>query len=244
MDNDLIPDDPAGPGLDRGRVDDAIYQPFNPAPMEFGPGGDGLPSPKIASSLPLAPPLSAHTLICLGDTSEFVIRDRWGEVRATFKPEKVHRAAGGAYFVTLEEAIGAGTPWLLIVRRVDPRTLRLVVQPKRPQCNFLAQQMVDFQDNTEHQMVERLCTARRDEESFFLSLRDSQVHACELRSPRDSASDRRLEEFNEIKMSLGQERLAATGEEFDVDKALAREKERAGSAGGQSYGIFGDRKDS
>ena len=222
-------DEPEGRGLDRTRIDDSVHEAFNPAPMVFGRGPDGLPSPQLPAELPLAPPLALGTFVCLGDTSEFVIRDRWGDVVARFKPELVERADGGEYWVTVENALLARAPLGRVLRAAFDGLLagRVRVEPVRPQCRFLAQQMSDFQDAPEHQSVERLCTARRDSESFFVGLRDTQVHACELREPRDPGSLMRLERFNLVKIKLGRERVEQTGEKFDVDAALSRAEERA-----------------
>ena len=239
------PEVPAGPGLDRHRADDGVYQPFNPAPMSWGKDpADGLPSPEISPSLPLAPPLSPETLVCLADTSEFVLRSRrWGEVVGRFEPHAVKRAPNGDYFVAIEVAIESGAPLLDILRAFDIRTARVRVEPKRPQCRFLAQQMTDFQDEAKHQFLERLCTARRDDERFFLGLRDSQMFACELREPRDRVSEERIEKMNEVKIMLGRERTAEQGGGFDVDKALAQKVQEAEKEGLTESSIFGDRKE-
>lgn len=112
------------------------------------------------------------------------------------------------------------------------------MEPLRPQCKFLAQQMVDFGADNTRQVLERLCTARRDDESFFVGLRDTQVHACELRSPRDLASEGRIRILNETKIALGKERLKEESEKFDVDKALEEGRDEALRSGVRLDGIF------
>jgi len=209
------PDDPPGVGIDRHRADEAVYQPFNPGPIAFVRGEDGLPVPDLPTQLPIVPPLVPETMVCIADRSAFVVRDRWGAVRRRYPPERVERAPDGRYFVRV----------LYFWRRV--------VEPLRPQCRFLVRQMVDFQDTADNQFLERLCTARRDSESFFLSVRDQQVHACEFRSPRDPRSEVRLDRFDDAKMKQGKERYE-TGGEFDVDAALSRTEAEADR--GLAYG--------
>jgi hypothetical protein len=239
----IVPDEARGPGLDRHRADDAIYQGFAPQPMVWGKGPDDLPLARVPTHLPIAPPLSPKTLVCLGDKSEYVLRRaRWGEVIGRFEPSLVKTSPSGAFYVGVLDAVAAAVPWLDIARLTDLRTGRVAVEPLRPQCRYFKQQMTDFQDNTEKQFFERMCTARRDDESFFLSLRDSQVHACELREPPDPDSTRRIEEFNETKIMLGEERMRESGETFDVDAALKRERDRANDDGLNMGGIFADHK--
>ena len=209
------PEDPPGVGIDRHRVDEAMYQPFNPGPIPFTRGEDGLPAPEVATDLPLVPPLVPETMVCIGDRSQFVTRNEWGEITRRYPPERVEQTPDGRHFVRV---------WFF---------WRRAVEPIRPQCKFLIRQMVDFQDAAENQMVERLCTARRDSESFFLSVRDQQVHACEFRSPRDALSELRLNRFDDAKIRLGRERYEEGGK-FDVDAALKRTEDEADR--GMAYG--------
>jgi hypothetical protein len=210
--------------------------------MTWGKAADGLPTPELRAHLPIVAPLSPDTFVCLADTREFVMRSRWGEVVAAFQPSFVRRAPSGEYYVSVEQALESHAGMLEIARHIHLPTLRVKVEPIRPQCRFLAQQMTDFQDASDHRMVERLCTARRDEESFFVGLRDTQLHACELRSPRDQASLERIEIFNRTKIELGKERIRETGETFDVDKALAGALTDAEEHGLTTSGIFSERK--
>lgn len=236
MKDDSKPEGPPGIGVDRMRVDDAIYTPFNPGPIPFAQGEDGLPTPNLPTALPLVAPLVPQTMVCIADKSLFVTRDQWGEMTRTFYPEEVRRAADGRYYVDVDKKRGLSLGERLR-RLFGWRILeRLVVEPIRPQCKFLARQMVDFTDAPDHQMVERLCTARRDSESFFLSVANSQVHACELRDPRHPESDTRLDRFDEAKIKLGRERWEKGGE-FDVDAALERTEEEA-NRGLRLGGIF------
>jgi hypothetical protein len=217
-DESAPPEEPKGVGIDSHRSDEAIYEPFNPGPLGLGMAEDGLPTIEPSAAETHAPPLHPKTMVCIADKSSFVIRDEWGEIVRSYPPERVQRSADGRYYVKV---------WWFF---------RRVVEPVRPQCKFLRRQMTDFQDASNNQLVERLCTARRDSESFFLSLRDQQVHACELREPRHAESEVRLDRFDEAKMKLGRERYEEGGE-FDVDRALERTEAEADK--GMLYaGIF------
>lgn len=207
-----------GVGIDRHRADEAIYQPFNPGPIPFTKGEDGLPTPEVPTRLPLVPPLVLSTMVCLADRSSFVTRNEWGEVTRTYPAERVRQAPDGRYYVRV----------LYFWRRI--------VEPVRPQCKYLVRQMVDFTDEPEHQLIERLCTARRDEDSFFLSVANSQVHACEFRTPRDRTSQTRLDRFDDAKIKLGKDRYEEGGV-FDVDAALKRTEDEADRGLGYG-GIF------
>jgi hypothetical protein len=225
---DMKDEEPVGVGLDRSQVTDSVQQAFEPKFIAYGKGADGLPVPETRSHLPLVAPLSPDTFVCLADESEFVLRSRrWGEVVGRFSPSLVTQAASGEHYVHLDDAIDAGAPWLDIWRALDLRSRRVRVEPVRPTCRYYAQQMTDFGDDASHQMLERLCTARRDEESFFVGLQNTQMHACDLRSPRDEKSVERLRLMNETKIALGRDRIKETGETFDVDRALLGHKERA-----------------
>lgn len=236
------PEEPKGVGLDSHRSDEAIYEPFNPGPLAVGMGEDGLPTIEPATQDTHAPPLHPKTMVCIADKSSFVQRDsRWGEILATFEPSEVKRSPSGEYYVEIDAMEKTLAPELLEAciaeAAKDPRSLmRFVVEPVRPQCKYLRRQMTDFQDASNNQLVERLCTARRDSESFFLSLRDQQVHACELREPRHGESEQRLDRFDDAKIKLGAERYEEGGE-FDVDAALER-TEREADRGMSFGGIF------
>ena len=237
---ELASEDPIGVGIDRSAVADTVQQAFDPKPIAWGPGADGLPVPEMRGNLPLAPALHPRTFVCMADESEFVIRRQpWGEVVARFRPNEISRGANGDPFVTVSEAILAGARFIDILRAADLRTRRVRVEPLRPQCKYLAQQMVDFADRTDKVLLERLCTARRDSESFFVGLRDTQVHACELRYPHDPVSDERIRIMNETKVKLGEERTRELNDSWDLDQALRDDRERAMNEGVEHTNIFG-----
>lgn len=228
-----------GQGLDRSMIGDSVQQAFDPRPITWGRAPDGLPSPELATRLPTVPPLTLETFVCLGDEREFVLRTkRWGEICARFDPKDVERTPPGEFFVSLEQALLSRAPWGEIWHALDVVRARVRVEPVRPKCRFLAQQMVDFGAETDNQMLERLCTARRDDDSFFVGLQNTQVHACELRSPRDEVSEERIRLMNETKIRLGRERMQESGERFDVDAALRRAHEDAHVGGLSETNIF------
>lgn len=258
-------------GVERPRVDDVVYEAFNPEQLQYGMAGDGLPTVNVPPTMPFAPPLSVDTLVCMGDTSLFVMRDpNWGDIAGEFLPERVTRAEGGRYYVTYKEAfdrlsltavgrrlLRAGIMTDLdrvaaaVVRWDAARALsragglprffldaRIEVEPVRRPCRHFARQMSDLQDNDETKVVERLCSARRDSDGNFLSMRDAQLFACELRDPHDNKSTRRLDRFDEAKIKLGQERIAQN-KKFDVDEALDEALKQASGDTGELIGIFG-----
>lgn len=237
------PENPEGRGIDRSAVIDSVQQDFEPKPLVWGPSGaDGLPVPELKSRLPLAPPLDPTTFVCMADESAFVLRGKYtGAVLARFEPSEVERAPNGDASVPLDVAVSSGASWVEIARATDIARLRVRVTPVRPQCKFLAQQLVDFGDEVEATMIERMCTARRDDERFFMGLRDSRMYACELRSPRDFVSDERIKTFNQTKVRLGRERQSETGSAvFDVDAALEKAHAEAEQQGLTRSNIFGE----
>lgn len=239
-----------GDGIFGNRADEEIYEAFPQTPIAYGMDPqDGLPRPAIqhAVQMAYAPPLSPDTLVCMADTSAFVLRDKWERVIVQFSPTEVERMPNGAYVVAT--ALAAAR-----VAKTDPRAAYVLddgdpsnngprdilsaalgvvtaevdrdwtsVAPLRPQCRHYARQMIDFQDDPDAKFVTRLCTARRNSEEGFLSVRDSQVYACELREPKHWVSAARLDTFDAEKVRLGRERTE-NDEGFDVEAALAAQQ--------------------
>lgn len=184
-------------GFDRHRPDAAIHQAFVNEPVPIGVNAeDGLPSPLPTQADACAPPLSLDTLVCLADERLFVKRDEWGYVTKHFTREVVELTPNGEWRVK----DGHGS-----------------VEPVRPQCKHFARQLIDFEGDGKKGMVERLCTARRDSQGEFLSLRDAQMVACELREPRDPESEEHLRRYDELRLKQGAARRAA-GEGMDLSK--------------------------
>lgn len=235
--------DGARSGIDRHKVSDAIYQQMQEERLDFALAPDGLPTPVVRTKLPLAPTLHQDTLICMGDTSSFVIRDDWGNVLVTIDPANVERTGGGSWRVKTSHLVELGlceklnvpvsakimdkVYWELATEiyracHVTADEKWTEVTPIRPQCIHYARQMTDFGDDLEHKFVERLCTARRDSGGEFLSLRDNRMYACELREPYHVSSvETYLDQFDAEKVKLGIERTKEE-EQFDVDAALAQ----------------------
>jgi hypothetical protein len=198
-----------GDGIFGNRADEEIYEAFPQTPMAYGMDpADGLPRPAVqhAVQMAYAPPLSPETLVCMGDYSEFVARDEWGEILQRWTPAEIVRTPNGKWRVINNDT----------VRRFE-------VEPIRPPCKHYARQMIDFQDDPDAKFVTRLCTARRNSEEGFLSVRDSQVYACELRDPKHGASEEQLNAFDNEKVRLGRERTEQA-DEFDVEAALAAQQ--------------------
>lgn len=258
---EALADDEAKRGFDRPKVDDSVYEPFNPGQLKFAVGHDGLAGVQLTQGdVPVAPPLTPDTLVCMADTSSFVIRGEWGDVLVSFRPEEVTRAPDGRWFVTVnqvrmrfasavvegeepEERAERGKQLYahLDPLAADPDALsdgqrRVEVQPKRPQCKHYARQMTDLQDNSDVTMVERLCTMRRDSSGTQFGLRDSQLFACELRSPRDPNSEVLLEVFDDGKVKIGEARMKAEG--HDLKTKLDKARTQANEQGLEYGGIF------
>jgi hypothetical protein len=236
--------EPAPTGIDRLRADDELYQhvPDNPADWaEYAMAEDNLPTTVAPMQMPFAPPLTPERCVCIADTRRFVIRNRWGEIIVGFDPAVVEQADNGEYRVAFSELAralrGEGRRLLglrrlrdlpILVGRIRPPWV--IVDPLRPECRHLATQMTDFQDNAEHMFVARLCSARRSD-GEFLTVRDSQIFACKLRSPRDFESEQRIHRFDAAKIRQGYEREQG-GKEFDVDEALEDMNAQQESGGG------------
>lgn len=241
--------DPADDGnglhsvFDAPRVGDSIFEGFDesrPARYAVLPD-DGMPMPMHDdASLALAERLPLHpsTLICMADTSAFVLRqDTWGAEIARFTPAEVTRMPNGAYVVPTKlaaerrgERAGLGALLialfvriLILMRIRRPESQWCEVEPVRPQCRFYRRQRFDHPADPERKKIERLCTARTDAAGVFLSLSDDRMHGCELREPAHQPSVDPIDRFDEEKIAEGI-RLAQQDEEWDVDAALAAEE--------------------
>ena len=163
------------------------FSPFEELADEFSPskivtttGPDGLPMQSAPEAgVSDIPVFSCETLVCIGDFSKF--HDREGQVY----DKALVTYHSGAY--RLKE---------------DNRQ----VTPKRLPCVHYVRQMVQFEHNPEVKMIARLCSARRDRQGAFMSVRDRAVWACDMRNPPDLESQRLLDEFDEKKLKEGRER--------------------------------------
>lgn len=207
----------AQPGRDWAqppRIDQELWEGYPAAPqVTHGIASDGMPHPSIPYSLKQAqaPDLLPETFVCMADTSVFVRRGQWGEIVARFEPDSVERAPDGRYRVAMKSL-------LFGVSYVE-------VEPLRPVCKHYARQLTDVQDDPDFRFVARLCTLRRAEDGEYLSLRDSQVLACELRSPPDPESAAQLDTSDAERVARARAKQDQSAV-FDVDAALAAEDEQ------------------
>lgn len=89
---------------ERDGLDYPLYQDSSKPPDAMGTDpADGLPRPIPGISMEdsMAPPLSVERLVCMADVSEFVVRDQFGNVTASYKPEQVTRSVSGSYWAAV-----------------------------------------------------------------------------------------------------------------------------------------------
>lgn len=195
------------------RIDQELYEAYPDKPhAEYGIDPlDGMPKPTVPHSLKLAqaPDLLPETFVCMADTSVFVRRDTLGRITEQFDPDEVERAPNGRYYLKKRFI------FLPIV----------AVEPIRPACKHYARQMCDVQDDPDFRFIARLCTLRKTDDGEYLSLRDSQIFACELREPRDyEGSTRALDLFDDAQIAANRKKKKEAEEApFDVDSALEQD---------------------
>ena len=182
--------------IDEDEDADEDFHPFDEFREDYKPSEikkviaeDGLPTNHAPVRNNDIPPLSKDTLVCMGDFSEFVQRDKWGFITKKMKPEEVQRAPNGDYFVE------------------NPETkIKSKVEPIRPPCKHYVRQMVSFEFNADHDSIKRLCSARRTTEGTFMTVKDTKVSACDMRDPKHIDSEKLIDDFDEKKVKQGQER--------------------------------------
>ena len=103
--------------------------------------------------------------------------------------------------------IAGGGGWGEGEMPLDPDTLICMADPAkgRPPCNHYVRQMMSLAENPEHQQVYRLCSARQSRVGAFLDVSGG-VWACTIRDPADPATEQRLDDFDQKKITLGQQR--------------------------------------
>ena len=181
---------------------------------------DGMPQPISMSSIEdtKAPALTPETFICMADRSSFVIRDGEREIIISFPPEVIHRRADGSYFVNANSLDGEQANRCGLRRTLrEGENWKISVEPLRPQCEHYRRQLLPFGKG--HKSCHRYCTAMKNEAGELIDLANSEVFACEMREPRDPASEQQLDDFDDGIVARGSE-AAQTDEEFDVDTAL------------------------
>lgn len=205
--------------VERPKLGNAVYKhPLRPQMVVMDPS-DNLPRPAVASSMTdtTAPPLSPETLICMGDESVFVIRDRWGDVIVRLAPDLVRQECAYPRPWLVAVAVLSDDDKSALIRKGILPSAEVGVaadneiempdflqaEPLRAQCTYYRRVMTDFEGSAEHQQVERVCAAQRTEAGEFTSLSDTRVYACEHRLPRDFVSEERLRRFDEARIQEG-----------------------------------------
>jgi hypothetical protein len=171
------------------------FTPFEEIANEFQPGNilkikgeDGLPQQYTPDSGKSdIPALSPTTLICSGDYSEF--RDTEGN---KYTLSQVVRCSEGHWVVRGDS------------QEIEGR--RIIVEPKRQPCSHYVRQMTQADMNPEIRFISRLCSARRDRQGAFMSVRDTAVYACDMRNPPDVESTKLLDDFDQKKIQEGKNR--------------------------------------
>lgn len=233
---------------DRTTVGDSDHREFADDSVAWASGPDGIPIPMTEQAGTVAP-LHPSTFVCMEDRASFVIRDEEGDVVAEFKPTDVYRREDGSWYthsstvydalrpaslplslvavelfyeLTCPSPLDATVRYLLRRARSTPRVIesRVDVEPIRPKCAHYWRYKVDMTGQTEHQDIERVCSAQRDDQGLLLSVRNLRLHACELRSPRHMPTEGQLDTFDAKLVELGLERVKRETETFDVEQAL------------------------
>lgn len=188
--------------------EDAEWNPFEETDDDFKPtrvkvvkAEDGLPTQAVDGTTDDdIPPLSPETLVCMEDTSEFVIRDDYMQITNRFKPSEVERKPNGKYYLK------AGVHKVGVSEVQTSEQDPIEVQPIRPRCAHYVRQMGQGSLNSAMKEHYRLCSARRTTEGAFMSVRNQALWACTMRSPRDPDSEEKLEDFDEKKIAEGAQR--------------------------------------
>jgi hypothetical protein len=187
-------------------------------------GEDGLPQIHAPVNSTDIPELSPTTLVCLPICTSFVVRDAWGVVTGTFKPEEVERTPDGRWraAVFLEASHGQ--------KLERPVEHYIEVFPIRPQCKHYVNQASQLDCNPEHKQFYRLCALRRTTEGAMMSLNDRGFWACTGREPRDIESEKLLSDFDAMKMRQGKDRTYVSM--FKIAPGTPEAEAIAAAAGG------------
>jgi hypothetical protein len=203
--DDALLNEPAGEAADFDPFGEDTGG-FEARPFTHVIGSDGGPVPVDETTQSDIPRLGREALICMGDFTTFVFRDAWGTVLQEFQPSEVEQAPNGYWRVAADKL----SPKLLDEIRLEwPRAVSWVrVQPIVPSCEHYARQIAQGGAfNLPQGEPIRMCTARRNPAGAFVDLSDKGVWACDLRSPRDLTSERKLDAFDTRKISEGKSRI-------------------------------------
>lgn len=208
-----VPEEGAGPDDTEWDAFDEIFDDYKPTGKRVI-AEDGLPTvADTDASEDDIPPLSLETLVCMGDRSEFVVRDEQGEIARRFRPDEISRKPDGKWYyyppVTWWTYIWIAFSCLFVFGWFLRKNWRPVqVEPIRPQCKHYVRQVGQMSENPTSKLHYRLCAARRSIEGAFMSVRDTGFWACTLREPRDLISEEKyIEQFDELKVKQGENRV-------------------------------------
>lgn len=212
---------------------DEIAEDFKPSPTVRVLDGEGLPVTVDSGQRSDIPPLSPSTLVCMADTSAFVVRNNWGEEILRFNPGVIERAADGRWRIRRHAAqalcLAEIQAWRLARQESSPLTALekidahvfalllgltsvsslpdyILVEPIRPACKHYVRQKLAFDLNAQHVQFARLCSARRTTEGTFMTVRDTGVWACDMRDPFDAETAKALDRFDAEKVEQGKKR--------------------------------------
>lgn len=179
---------------------------FEPGPGVHVTGKDGGPVAVDETTESDIPALSTTSLICMGDFSSFVLRDEWGEILVRCDAKNVERAPDGRW--------RARTATLWQPGQVPSAQVQALLKdswvevfPIRPPCKHYIRQRLPYTWNPKNREQARLCAARRHLSGAFMNIGNSGVWACDMREPRDLASERELDDFDEQKIKEGSKRV-------------------------------------
>jgi hypothetical protein len=211
---------------DAPRPDQELYRHREQPPAYGFDPQDGLPRVVAESSYEetYVPPLDPATFICMADTTEFRLQSGT-EILARFTADEVQRQSDGRYWVSYELALSRTDPNLHHHVLMQFGSARTPVEPVRRACKHYVRQMTDMAGHRDRRFVARFCTALRDENGDYQSLRDGLMYACELRNPREPVSEQQLDDFDKRKIAEGRERRETDEAKFDVDAELLRGQE-------------------
>lgn len=187
------------------------FHPFDDMEEAYRPGPamrvmeNGLPRTVDQTTISDIPALSKESLVCMGDFSRFVIRDRWGSEALSFEARDVQRAPDGRWRVKTALVVAAATPEVEM-SAVDYDGEWTEVAPVRPPCHHYVRQRAQFKLNAQHSHYARLCAARRTTEGTFMTVGDTGMWACSMREPRHLESEESLDRFDEQKIAEGKDR--------------------------------------
>jgi hypothetical protein len=184
---------------------------------------DGLPRPiaTTAQEDAYVPALAADTFVCMADRRHYVVRYPDGRTTVVLPFDSVREVARATFLPTAE--------WAAENAEHVPEVMQALaegakIEPIRPACAHYVRQMIDFPDNPRHRLVARFCTAQRTDTGEYISLRDAQMFSCELRSPRDTETERVLDAFDARLVELG---VKERQKPFDIAQALDDDRDEA-----------------